>query len=64
MIAERRRKALEEVLEENRHLHAIISALKEENKSCKTLLEQSTDLVNTLKVEKFLDLSIILNGYY
>lgn len=54
MVAERRRKALEEVLEENRHLQAIIVALEEENKSCKTLLENSTDIVNTLKVNKFI----------
>ncbi|CAI6343068.1 unnamed protein product [Macrosiphum euphorbiae] len=49
VIAERRRKALEEVLEQNRKLHTIIMALEEENTSCKKLLEQTTDLVNTLK---------------
>lgn len=54
VIAERRRKALEEVVEENQRLHALITALEEENKSCKTLLENSTDLINTLKVEKIL----------
>lgn len=53
VIAERRRKALEEILEENRRLHSVISALKEENLSCKTLLENTTDLVNTLKVKIF-----------
>jgi len=50
VIAERRRKALEDVLEQNRKLHAIVIALEEENASCKKLLEQTTDLVNTLKV--------------
>ncbi|KAL5241082.1 hypothetical protein ACI65C_008492 [Semiaphis heraclei] len=49
VIAERRRKALEEVLEQNRKLHSIVMALEEENASCKKLLEQTTDLVNTLK---------------
>lgn len=49
VIAERRRKALEDVLEQNRKLHTIIMALEEENASCKKLLEQTTDLVNTLK---------------
>lgn len=50
VIAERRRKALEDVLEQNRKLHAIVIALEEENASCKKLLEQTTDLVNTLQV--------------
>ncbi|XP_025206673.1 geminin-like [Melanaphis sacchari] len=49
VIAERRRKALEEVLDQNRKLHSVIMALEEENASCKKLLEQTTDLVNTLK---------------
>ncbi|XP_022175915.1 geminin-like [Myzus persicae] len=49
VIAERRRKALEEVLEQNRNLHTVVMALEEENASCKKLLEQTTDLVNTLK---------------
>lgn len=50
VIAERRRKALEDVLEQNRKLHGVVMALEEENASCKKLLEQTTDLVNTLKV--------------
>jgi len=50
VIAERRRKALEDVLEQNRKLHAVVMALEEENASCKALLEHTTDLVNTLKV--------------
>lgn len=50
MIAERRRKALKEVLEENQQLEALIATLEIENMSCKTLLESTTDLVNTLKV--------------
>lgn len=50
-MAERRRKALEEVIEENRQLREIVSALEEENNSCKTLLESTTDLVNALKVK-------------
>lgn len=50
VIAERRRKALEDVIEENQKLHATIIALEEENKSCKELLEGTTDLLNTLKV--------------
>ncbi|XP_022164462.1 geminin-like [Myzus persicae] len=49
VIAERRRKALEEVLEQNRKLHAVVMALEKENASCKKLLEQTTNLVNTLK---------------
>ncbi|VVC32029.1 Hypothetical protein CINCED_3A014201 [Cinara cedri] len=48
VIAERRRKALEDVLEQNRKLHSIIAALEEENNSCKLLLEETTDFVNTL----------------
>lgn len=51
VMAERRRKALEEVIEENRQLREIVSALEEENNSCKTLLESTTDLVNALKVK-------------
>jgi len=50
VIAERRRKALEEVLEQNRKLHNLVLALEDENASCKKSLEQTTDLVNTLKV--------------
>ncbi|XP_027853189.2 geminin-like [Aphis gossypii] len=49
VIAERRRKALEEVLEQNRKLHNLVLTLEDENASCKKLLEQTTDLVNTLK---------------
>jgi len=41
---------LEEVLEQNHKLLTIVMALGEENESCKKLLEQTTDLVNTLKV--------------
>lgn len=50
MIAERRRKALKEVLEENQQLEALIATLEIENTSCKTLLKSTEDLVNTLKV--------------
>ncbi|XP_050529501.1 geminin-like isoform X2 [Daktulosphaira vitifoliae] len=49
VIAERRRKALEEVLEENKKLQDLVAALEEENTSCKKLLESSTELINTLK---------------
>lgn len=49
VIAERRRKALEEVLKENQRLHTIVTTLEEENMSCKKLIEETTDLVNTLK---------------
>ncbi|CAI6363776.1 unnamed protein product [Macrosiphum euphorbiae] len=49
VIADRRRKVLEEVLEQNRKLHTIVMALEEENTCCKKLLKQITDLVNTLK---------------
>jgi hypothetical protein len=38
------------VLEQNRRLHSVIIALEEENATCKHLLDQTTDLVNTLKV--------------
>jgi len=51
VIAERRRKALEEVLEANEKLQAMVNALEEENKTCKQLIENTTDLVNTLKVK-------------
>lgn len=50
VIAERRRKALEEVLDENRKLHSLVVTLEAENMACKELLEKTTDLVNTLKV--------------
>lgn len=50
MIAERRRKALEEVLEHNRKLYDLAKALEDENLSCKKLLEHSTGVVNALKV--------------
>lgn len=52
VIAERRRKALEDVLEQNLKLHSVVMALEEENASCKKLLEETTDLVNTLKVQQ------------
>ncbi|XP_015367378.1 PREDICTED: geminin-like [Diuraphis noxia] len=48
VVAERRRKALEEVLEQNSKLHTLITALKEENSSCKKSLEKTTNLLNTL----------------
>jgi len=50
VIAERRRKALEQVLDQNSKLHALIMALEEENSSCKKTLEQTTNLLNTLTV--------------
>jgi len=50
VIAERRRKALEEVLQQNNKLHSVIMALEEENASCKQLLDQTKDLVKTLTV--------------
>jgi len=53
VIAERRRKALEEVLEVNERLQKLVIALEEENMSCKLLIENTTDLVNTLKVKIF-----------
>jgi len=53
VIAERRRKALKEVIEENHRLHDVLVALEEENMSCKKLIEESTELVNTLKVKYF-----------
>ncbi|XP_050529504.1 geminin-like [Daktulosphaira vitifoliae] len=49
VIAERRRKALEDTLEENRKLKSWVLALEEENKSCKELLEKTTDIVKTLQ---------------
>lgn len=51
VIAERRRKALESTLEENRKLKAWVLALEEENRSCKDLLEKTTDIVKTLQVK-------------
>jgi len=50
VTAEHRRKALGEVLEQNCKLLTMVMALEEENASCKKLLEQTTDLLNTLKV--------------
>lgn len=50
VIAERRRLALEDVINQNVKLHAVVIALEEENASCKKLLEETTDLVNILKV--------------
>lgn len=41
---------MEDVLEQNRKLHAVIIALEEENASCKQLLDETTDLVVTLQV--------------
>ncbi|XP_050439448.1 geminin-like [Adelges cooleyi] len=49
VIAERRRKALQNALKENQRLKATVMALSGENVSCKRLLEETTDLVNTLK---------------
>ncbi|XP_025190858.1 geminin-like [Melanaphis sacchari] len=49
VIAERRRKALEEVLDANEKLQVMVIALQEENMSCKKLIENTTELVNTLK---------------
>jgi geminin len=50
VIAERRREALEAVLEENQLLHKVVSALEEENMITKTLIEYSTELINKLQV--------------
>ncbi|XP_025415738.1 geminin-like [Sipha flava] len=49
VIAERRREALEAVLEENQLLHKVVSALEEENMITKTLIEYSTELINKLQ---------------
>ncbi|XP_044730265.1 geminin [Chrysoperla carnea] len=48
MIAEKRRQALDETLEENRKLHEKIELLEEENKTCKEMLQESKNLVEIL----------------
>jgi geminin len=49
VIAERRRVALEDSLQENQRLIHLITTLEDENMTCKQLLEDTTDLINTLK---------------
>lgn len=63
VIAERRRKALEDVLDQNRKLCDLVKVLEEENLSCKILLEESTDLINTIKV-RFINIFIIIRVQY
>lgn len=53
IIAERRRIALDESLEENRRLHEENESLKEENRLCKDMLEESKSLVEVLTVCEF-----------
>ncbi|XP_022172705.1 geminin-like [Myzus persicae] len=49
VLSERRRKALSEALEEQQRLQATAIALEEENLSLEVLIDNTTDLVNTLK---------------
>jgi len=53
VISERRRKALLEALEEHQRLHTTAIALEEENLSLEVLINNTTHLVNTLKVNNF-----------
>jgi len=53
VISERRRKALLEALDEQQRLHATAIALEEENLSLEVLVNNTTHLVNTLKVNNF-----------
>jgi len=53
VVSERRRKALLEALEEHQRLQAVAIALEEENLSLGVLVDNTTHLVNTLKVKIF-----------
>lgn len=49
-LAEKRAEDLDNSFRENEKLKADIEALQEENKICKAMLEESTTLVEILKV--------------
>lgn len=51
VTAERLRKSLEKELEEGARLQATVFALEKENLSCKVLIENNTNLLDTLKVK-------------
>jgi len=50
LLAEQRRVALEETLQENEKLYKKIARLEEENKICKEMLKEQESLVDVLKV--------------
>lgn len=50
VIAERRRKALEETLNENTFLHEKIELLQRENELLKRNLSEATEIIEGLKV--------------
>lgn len=50
LLAEKRQESLDESLQENERLKGHIDALKEENKICKEMLEESKHLVEVLQV--------------
>ncbi|XP_046830273.1 geminin-like [Vespa crabro] len=49
VLAERRRIALDDALEENKELHERISKLQEENRLCKEMLDETRALVEVLQ---------------
>lgn len=53
VISERRKRALLEALKEHQQLQAAAIALEEENLSLAVLVDNTTHLVNTLKVKNF-----------
>lgn len=53
MLAETRRKALEQALIENEELHDKVNMLEEEVKKYKELVTDAQDIIETLNVSKF-----------
>ncbi|XP_026761809.1 geminin [Galleria mellonella] len=51
ILAEKRRVALEEALEENEKLHKIIAELKKENQQIKQMLEEANSFIEVVKEE-------------
>ncbi|XP_035717769.1 geminin-like isoform X1 [Vespa mandarinia] len=49
VLAERRRIALDDALEENKELHERVSKLQEENRLCKEMLDETRALVEVLQ---------------
>lgn len=52
VLAERRRKALEEALIENSTLHEEMELLRKENETLKQALSEATDVIDVLNVSK------------
>ncbi|XP_059051317.1 geminin [Achroia grisella] len=51
ILAEKRRVALEEALDENEKLHKIIAELKKENQQTKQMLEEANSFIEVIKEE-------------